>query len=124
LGWAAGVSELADHGLPCQSIRPSGGSGVSPSHQTSPSEVRATFVKSVFSLIDFMALGFVSQDVPGATPKKPASGFMARRVPVESGYSQAISSPTVETFHPFMESGGMSIAMLVFPQALGKAPAT
>jgi phosphoenolpyruvate carboxykinase (GTP) len=36
-------------------------------------------VNNVFSFIDSIALGFVSQDVPGATPKKPASGLIARK---------------------------------------------
>ena len=35
-----------------------------------PSEVRPRFVKRVFSLIDFMALGFVPQDAFGFTPEK------------------------------------------------------
>ena len=40
-----------------------------PSHQTSPSSVSATLVKIVFSFSIFIALGFDSYDVPGATPK-------------------------------------------------------
>ena len=43
----------------------------------SPSSVSATFVKIEFSLIVFIAFGFVSSPVPGATPKKPASGLIA-----------------------------------------------
>ena len=95
-----------------------------PSHQTSPSSVNATLVNSVFSFIDSIALGLVSQDVPGATPKKPASGLIARSIPLSSGFNQAISSPTVETFHPFIAGGATSIAIFVLPHALGKAPAT
>ena len=48
-----------------------------PSHQTSPSSVLATLVKMMFSPKVFMAFGFVSSEVPGATPKKPASGLTA-----------------------------------------------
>ena len=70
--FAAGVQSL-----PCQSMACSGGSPSMPSHQTSPSSVRATFVKMVFSLIDAIAFGLVFSLVPGATPKKPASGLMA-----------------------------------------------
>ena len=47
------------------------------SHQTSPSGVVATFVKMELPHRVFMALAFVRSDVPGATPKKPASGLMA-----------------------------------------------
>jgi hypothetical protein len=46
-----------------------------PSHQTPPSGVSATLVKIVFREIVAIALGFVFADVPGATPKKPASGL-------------------------------------------------
>ena len=48
-----------------------------PSHQTSPSSVRATFVKMVFHCRVAIACGFVVVLVPGATPKNPASGLMA-----------------------------------------------
>ncbi|OPZ70134.1 MAG: hypothetical protein BWY81_00080 [Firmicutes bacterium ADurb.Bin467] len=48
-----------------------------PSHHTSPSSVSATFVKIVFLAMVCMAFGFESLDVPGATPKKPASGLIA-----------------------------------------------
>lgn len=49
-----------------------------PSHQMSPSSVRATFVKTVLpcSMVR-MAFGLVCQSVPGATPKKPNSGLTA-----------------------------------------------
>ena len=40
-----------------------------PSHQTSPSFVRATFVKMVFFLMVAIALGLDFSLVPGATPK-------------------------------------------------------
>ena len=59
--------------------------------------------------------------VPGATPKKPASGFIALKSPSDEGFIHAISSPTVLTFQPSKHSGGIIIAKFVFPQALGKA---
>src|SRR6266849_951559 len=110
--------------LPCQSISSAGGSSVIPSHQTPPWGVSAVLVKMVFFERVAMALGFVFADVPGATPKKPASGFMARSAPLSSGRIHAMSSPTVQTFQPSNPLGGMSMAKLVFPQALGNAAAT
>ncbi len=50
---------------------------VIPSHQTPPSSVCATLVKTVSLKMDFMAIGLLLSDVPGATPKKPFSGLMA-----------------------------------------------
>jgi hypothetical protein len=47
------------------------------SHQTSPSGVRTTFVKMLFFEKVATAFGFDFADVPGATPKKPVSGFIA-----------------------------------------------
>ena len=76
-GWAAGASESGVQSLPCQSMAWAGGSGVIPSHQTSPSSVSAQLVKIVSPSIEAMAFGFVSTPVPGATPKKPASGLIA-----------------------------------------------
>src|SRR6266446_9928649 len=63
------------HFLPCQSRHSAGGRSVMPSHHTPPSGVSATFVKMVFFASAAMALGFVFLEVPGATPKNPASGF-------------------------------------------------
>ena len=113
-------------GLPCQSIADSGGTSVMPSHHTPPSGVSATLVKIVFFASDTIAFGFVLFDVPGATPKKPASGLIARSRPSASGLIHAMSSPTVHTFQPccWKCGGGMSIAKFVLPQALGKAAAT
>src|SRR6478609_4192025 len=82
------------HRLPRQSRHSAGGSSVMPSHHTPPSGVSATFVKIVFLERAAMALGFVFGDVPGATPKNPASGLMARKRPSASGFNQAMSSPT------------------------------
>ena len=66
----------------------------------------------------------VAMLVPGATPKNPASGLIARSSPCGPGLIQAMSSPTVVTFHPSKPLGGISIAKLVLPQADGKAAAT
>src|SRR5262245_45347350 len=112
------------HLLPCQSMHSAGGSSVMPSHHTPPSGVSATLVKIELVASVFIAFGFVFADVPGATPKKPASGLMARRQPFRSGLIQAMSSPTVHTFHPSKPFGGMSMAKFVLPQALGNAAVT
>ena len=47
-----------------------------PSHQTSPSSVSAQLVKIALRSVA-IAFGFVFSPVPGATPKKPASGLIA-----------------------------------------------
>src|SRR6516162_931278 len=60
--------------FPCQSRHSAGGSSVMPSHHTPPSGVSATFVKIVLLRSVAMAFGLVFIDVPGATPKNPASG--------------------------------------------------
>src|SRR5271168_4988701 len=112
------------HFFPCQSSHTAGGVSVMPSHHTPPSGVSATLVKMVFFAKVAMALGLVFLLVPGATPKNPDSGLMARSAPLSSGRIQAMSSPTVHTFQPANSFGGMSMAKLVFPQALGKAAAT
>src|SRR5579864_3903584 len=64
-------------GLPCQSRHSAGGTLVMPSHQTPPSGVSATFVKMELRASVAIALGFVFAEVPGATPKNPASGLIA-----------------------------------------------
>src|SRR5260370_29632436 len=75
-GCAAGPLELS-HVSPFQLIKPAGGGVPMPSHQGSRSGVTAVLVKIVFLRRAAMTLGFVSMPVPGATPKKPASGLMA-----------------------------------------------
>src|SRR3989442_3144701 len=97
-----------------------------PSHHTPPSGVRATLVKMVLRASVAIAFGLVFTEVPGATPKKPASGLIARRRPLASGLIQAMSSPTVQTFQPFFRigAGGIIIAKFVLPHALGNAAAT
>src|SRR5271157_3436599 len=77
LGCAALRPQSGVHAWPVQSVSAGGGVLVMPSHHTSPSGVRATLVKMVFRAIDAMALAFELIKVPGATPKKPASGLMA-----------------------------------------------
>ena len=72
-------------------------------------------------LIVDIALGLVCSLVPGATPKKPNSGFTAYRRPSLPKRIQAMSSPRVSTFQPGIV--GLSIARLVLPQALGKPAA-
>ncbi|RAO49495.1 hypothetical protein PSN01_04633 [Micromonospora saelicesensis] len=63
--------------LPFQSIRCAGGSPM-PSHQTSPSSVRPTLVKTELPRSRVrMALALVFQSVPGATPNRPYSGLTA-----------------------------------------------
>ena len=77
LGCAAGVSVSGVQGLPFQSVARAGGSSVIPSHHTSSSEVSAVLVNRELPHSVCMAFGLVSMPVPGATPKKPASGLMA-----------------------------------------------
>lgn len=59
--------------------------------------------------------------VPGATPKNPASGLIARSRPFSCIRSQQMSSPRVSTVQP--ASVDSSIAMFVFPHAEGNAAA-
>ena len=66
------------------------------------------------------AFGLVAMFVPGATPKKPASGLIARSLPSGPIFIQQMSSPTVSTFQPGIV--GTSMARFVLPQAEGKAP--
>src|SRR5579864_7827401 len=67
------------HFCPFQSRHSAGGASVMPSHQTPPSGVSATLVKMEFLASVAIALRLVFADVPGATPKNPASGLIARR---------------------------------------------
>ena len=77
LGCAEGLSESGVQSLPCQSIRCAGASSVIPSHQMSPSSVLAQLVKIESRVTVSIAFGLVFSPVPGATPKKPASGLIA-----------------------------------------------
>ena len=121
-GCAAFSPESLTQTLPFQSISFSPGSVSIPSHQTSPSSVSATLVKMVSFSMECIAFGLELIEVPGATPKKPASGLMAYSRPSFPNFIQAMSSPIVSTFQPGMV--GISIARLVFPHADGKAPVT
>ena len=71
-----------------------------PSHHGWLSAVTATLVKMVSCEMDFSAFGLLLSLVPGATPKKPASGLIAYRRPSAPGRIQQMSSPTVHTFQP------------------------
>src|SRR3954447_19545549 len=121
-GGAGGWSADGVQSLPCQSIAWAGGSGVMPSHQTSPSSVSAQLVKIVFARTIRMAFGFVFAPVFGATPKNPASGLTAYSRPSSPHFIHAMSSPIVSTFQPSI--AGTIIARLVLPHADGKAPVT
>jgi hypothetical protein len=123
LGWLEGTPLSGVQSSCLQLVRWAGGSLVMPSHQTSPSSVSATLVKTEppFSTAR-IAFGLVCQPVPGATPKRPASGFWAYRRPSGPNCIQAMSSPTISAVQP--GSVGSIMARLVLPQALGKAPAT
>src|SRR5271165_4023292 len=120
-GCAAGRPTPGVQSLPVQSTRCAGGVSVMPSHQTSPSSVSAVLVKIEFPAQLAIALGLDFSLVPGATPKNPASGLIARNCPCSSFLIQAMSSPTVVTFQPASSLGGTSMARFVLPQALGKA---
>src|SRR5687768_17376428 len=74
LGCAALSLDSGVQSRPCQSMACLGGVSVMPSHHTSPSSVSATLVKMQFFVSVAMAFGLVVGPVPGATPKKPASG--------------------------------------------------
>ena len=76
-GWAALVPDFGVQSFPFQSIRWSGASLPMPSHHTSLSLVKATLVNRVFCLTQSLAFKLDAFDVPGATPKNPASGLMA-----------------------------------------------
>src|SRR6476620_5644598 len=121
LGCAAGVPDSGVQSLPFQSVRRAGLSSVMPSHHTSPSSVSAVLVKMQLPHIVSMALALVSHPVPGATPKKPASGLMANSRPSSPNFIQQMSSPMVSAVQPGIV--GTSIARLVLPQADGNAAA-
>src|SRR5262249_31579255 len=119
-GCAAFSFEPVCHDCPRQSGRCAGGA-LKPSHHGEPWPGAGTLVKIEFFCRLSSAYGLVLREVPGATPKKPASGLMAQRRPSGPGRIQAMSSPTVQTFHPFCDGGGTSMARFVLPHALGKA---
>src|SRR4051794_27236895 len=120
LGWAAGSSESGVQSRPFQSIACAGGSPVIPSHQMSPSSVRAQLVKIELRSIVPMALGFVLWLVFGATPKKPASGLTAYRRPSSPDFIHAVSSPPVSAGPP--PRGGVRNAQVGFAGAPREGP--
>src|ERR1043165_9943860 len=69
LGCAAFSFESGVHLLPRQSRHSFGGGLSWPSHQTSPSSVRATLVKMVSLRMVFIAVALDLEFVPGTTPK-------------------------------------------------------
>ena len=71
--------------------------------------------------MDSTAALLVVAVVPGATPKIPYSGFIAKSRPSGPGLIQTMSSPRVSTFQPGID--GRSIARFVLPQAEGNAAA-
>ena len=121
LGCDAGVVVSGVHALLRQSVARAGGVSVRPSHHTSPSAVSAVLVNRQLPCSVCMALALVTQPVPGATPKKPASGLIAYKRPSAPNFIQQMSSPTVSAFQP--EIVGANIAKLVLPQADGNAAA-
>src|SRR5258708_10625835 len=82
---AAAISGVQSR--PCQSMQ-CGGASHLPSHQTSPSSVSATLVKIVLKRSVCIAFGLVRAPLPGATPKKPASGCRAASLPAGPGRRQ------------------------------------
>jgi hypothetical protein len=84
--------------------------------------VTATLVKMASEVSVRIALALVTELVPGAIPKNPASGLIARSRPSASKRIQAMSSPMVSTCQP--GSVGSSMARLVLPQPDGNAAAT
>src|SRR5438876_782247 len=88
-GCAALRPQSGVQSLPRQQMAWLGGGPSIPSHQTSPSSVNATLVKMTFFASIFIALGFDFIEVPGATPKAPFSGLIARSRPSLSGLIHA-----------------------------------
>src|SRR5581483_2160894 len=112
----AGVQSRWRQSIACFGFGPS-----IPSHHTPPSSVNAQLVKMTSSFTVAIAAGFDCDDVPGATPKKPLSGLIARSLPSGPIFIHAMSSPMVSLFQPGIV--GTSMARLVLPQADGNAAA-
>ena len=125
--WRVGAVKRA---LGCAALRPQSGRPVlalpvdrpgraaarsCPPTTAPPSGVRATLVKIEFFARVAMAFGLVLAPVPGATPKKPASGLMACSRPSAPGLIQAMSSPTVHTFQPLKAFGGIEHGEIGLP---------
>ena len=95
-----------------------------PSHHTPPSGVSATLVKIEFVRQRRHRVGIGFFRSPRRHAKESRFGIDGPQ-PSRShpGVIHAMSSPTVQTFHPLKPSGGTIMATLVLPQALGKAAA-
>src|SRR2546421_3883400 len=76
-GWAPLRPESGVHSLPSQSMPLAGAGTPMSSHHTSPSGVSTTLVKILLRAKVATAFGLDFMEVPGATPKKPVSGFIA-----------------------------------------------
>src|ERR1700683_2019095 len=101
---------------PFQLMSSSCGTPLMPSHQGSREvAVMATLVKMASCCSAVLTFGLVFALLPGATPKNPASGLMARREPSEAICIQAMSSPTVHTRQPLSSSAETILAKFVFP---------
>src|ERR1700687_2339876 len=97
------AAPFADKALrPCQSIRPAGTAPSMPSHQGSRDAVIAVLVKSELRFSAVITFGLLCALVPGATPKKPASGLTACRYPSAPICIHAMSSPIVQTRYPLL----------------------
>jgi hypothetical protein len=110
--FAAGRGEAASSGAPpggrsrASSPGPSSRSGGRAARRSCPPTTRRRrrsarqLVKMQLACSVAMAFGLVFSEVPGATPKNPASGLIARSTPSAPGLIQAMSSPTVVIFQP------------------------
>src|ERR1022692_1491173 len=77
LGCAPFLPLAGVHSFPSQSMPLAGAGTPMSSHQMSLSGVSTTLVKMVFFAQAVSAWGLDFAEVPGATPKKPVSGFIA-----------------------------------------------
>ena len=96
-----------------------------PSHHTPPSGVSATLVKMVFFASVAIALGFVLCDGAGRDAEEAGLGIDGAQpsvgVRLDPGDVVADGPDLPALRSP---SGGISMAKLVLPQALGNAAAT
>ena len=108
---------------PASRSRASGGSSVMPSHQMSPSSVERDVGEDRVALdrLHRVRVGLAAP-VPGATPKKPASGLIGVEAAV---LAEAASRRCRRRSSPPSSRGAwaVSIARLVLPEADGKAAA-
>src|SRR5206468_1613607 len=116
----AAVAPPGCHVLPRQSNTEAAGGCAS--HQGVRSAVSPTFVNIVFLRIASMRFGLVFALEFDATQKNPTSGLIAYSLPSALRCSHAMSSPKSHTLKSLRLGGGLSIARLVLPLALGNAP--